>query len=56
MNVILNVTSGVVPKEKDFFLRAFGCNPEEFVAILAMPDDYILYRDYFDGKGLISAW
>lgn len=56
MNVILNVTSGVVPKEKDFFLRAFGCNPAEFLAILAMPDDYIRYRDYFDSQGLISAW
>ena len=56
MNVILNVTAGVVPKEKDFFLRAFGHNPEEFSAILTMPDDYIRYRDYFEKNGLIEAW
>ena len=56
MNVILNVTAGVVPKEKDFFLRAFGHNPEEFLAILTMPDDYIRYRDYFEKNGLIEAW
>lgn len=56
MNVILNVTAGVVPKEKDFFLRAFGHNPEEFSAILTMPDDYIRYRDDFEKNGLIEAW
>lgn len=56
INVILNVTSGVVAKEKDFFLRAFGRDPEEFLAILTMPDDYIRYRNFFEHHGLISAW
>lgn len=56
INVILNVTSGVVAKEKDFFLRAFGRNQEEFLAILTMPDDYIRYRDYFEMHGMIAAW
>lgn len=56
INVILNVTSGVVAKEKDFFLRAFGRDAEEFLAILTMPDDYIRYRDYFEKHSLIHAW
>lgn len=56
MNVILNVTSGVVAKEKDFFLRAFGENEEEYLEILAMPFDFIRYRDYFESNGLINSW
>lgn len=56
INVILNVTSGVVAKEKDFFLRAFGHNVEEYLEILTMPDDYIRYRDYFEKVGLIQRW
>ena len=56
LNVILNVTRGVVAKEKDFFLRAFGHDPGEFTEILSMPDDYIRYRDYFEKNGLIQCW
>ncbi len=56
INVILNVTSGVVAKEKDFFFRAFGQNTEEYLEILSMPDDFIRYRDYFEKNGLIERW
>lgn len=56
MNVILNVTSGVVAKEKDFFLRAFGKDVNEYLEILTMPDDFIRYRDYFEQNGLIQCW
>lgn len=56
INVILNVTSGVVAKEKDFFFRAFGRNVDEYLEILTMPDDYIRYREYFDKSGLIQCW
>lgn len=56
MNVILNVTSGVVAKEEDFFLRAFGHNEHEFLDILAMPDEFIRYRDYFESIGLTQLW
>ena len=56
MNVILNVTSGVVAKEKEFFLEAFGENEKRFMEILAMPDDYIRYRKYFNDIGLIKKW
>lgn len=56
MNVILNVTSGVVAKEKDFFVRAFGKNESEYLEILTMPFDFIRYRDFFEKNGLIESW
>lgn len=56
INVILNVTSGVVAKEEDFFLRAFGHDENEFKMILTMPDDFIRYRDFFDKKGISLLW
>ncbi len=56
INVILNVTSGVVTREKDFFERAYGKNPDEFRTILTMPDDFIRYRDFFEKNGLTNKW
>ena len=56
INIILNVTSGVVAKEKDFFERAYGTTPEEFIEILSMPDDFIRFRNYFDDIGLSVVW
>lgn len=56
LNVILNVTSGIVAKEKDFFLRAYGNDTNEFFQILTMPDNFIRYRDYFEKNGLIKCW
>lgn len=56
INVILNVTSGVVAKEEDFFLRAYGNTEVEFKEILTMPDDFIRFRDYFEEKGFTQLW
>jgi len=56
MNVILNVTSGIVAKEEDFFLRAFGNNTTEFREILTMPDEFIRHRELFENIGLTQAW
>lgn len=56
MNIILNVTSGIVAKERDFFERAFGKNKDEFITILSMPDDFIRYRDFFEQNGLTQKW
>lgn len=56
INVILNVTSGVVPKEEDLFFRAFGKDINEFLEILIMPDEFIRYREYFDNNGMILLW
>ena len=56
MNIVLNVTKGVIAKEEDFFLRAYGNNPEEFREILSMPNEFIKFRDFFEKNGLMDAW
>lgn len=56
INIILNVTSGVVAKEDDFFFKAFGSDEKEFIEILTMPDDFIRFRDYFEKKGITQLW
>jgi len=56
MNVILNVTKGVIAKEIDFFIKAYGGSPEEFQEILSMPNEFIKYRVFFEKNGLIDLW
>jgi hypothetical protein len=56
INVIINVTNGVVAKEKDFFFEAFGSKVEEFIEILNMPDEFIRFRHFFKKNGLIEYW
>jgi hypothetical protein len=56
INIIINVTKGVVAKEKDFFFEAFGSNLQEYYEILNMPDEFIRNRFYFKGNGLIKYW
>jgi hypothetical protein len=41
---ILNATRGVVGVKKDFFMRAFGSSPEQFVELISMPEEYIVHR------------
>ena len=56
INVIINVTKGVVAKERDFFEEAFGKNVNEFLEILSMPDELIRYRHFFRDNGLLANW
>lgn len=56
INVILNVTKGVVAREKDFFYEAFGANKKEFIEILTMPNEFIKYRMLFKESGYIKTW
>ncbi len=56
LNVIINVTKGVVAKEKDFFYKAFGKNEKEFLNILTMPSEFIKHRLFFENKGYINLW
>lgn len=56
INIIINVTHGVIARELDFFLRAYGHDPEEFKLILAMPNEFIKYRNFFDDNGLTESW
>jgi hypothetical protein len=41
---ILLATHGVVGPKKQFFEKAFGKDVDEFVKILTLPEDYIIYR------------
>jgi len=56
INIILNVTKGVVAKELDFFYEAYGSNEEEYLAILTMPDEFIRFRHFFRDNGLLAYW
>lgn len=56
INIILNVTKGVVAREKDFFYEAFGFNKKKFIEILTMPNQFIKYRTLFKKSGHIKTW
>lgn len=53
---ILIITKGVVADGPEFFERAFGRSVDEFFEILAMPKDFIIYRSYYENKGLTQIW
>ena len=53
---ILNVTKGIVAPGNSFFEKAFGRNLQEFYEILHMPEEYIIYRYFFEGNGFTKAW
>lgn len=56
VQVILNATKGKVGRGKDFFLKAFGKDENEFLKILYMPETFILYRFFFEDIGLTKKW
>jgi hypothetical protein len=53
---VLNVTKGIVAPGTSFFEKAFGKNLQEFFEILHMPEEYIIYRYFFEGIGFTKAW
>ena len=53
---ILNVTKGIVAPGQTFFEKAFGKNLQEFYELLHMPEEYIVYRYFFEGNGFTKAW
>ncbi len=56
VNIVLNVTKGIVARELDFFYEAFGKNLDEYFKILIMPDEVIRFRHYFRDNGLLELW
>jgi hypothetical protein len=56
LNVILNVTKGVVARELEFFYKAYGKNEIDFIKILTMPNEFIKHRLFFEKKGYINIW
>ncbi|CCQ95922.1 conserved hypothetical protein [[Clostridium] ultunense Esp] len=53
---VLVATRGVVGPKKNFFLRAFGKNQNEFKKILIMPEDYIINREENEISGNTDEW
>jgi hypothetical protein len=52
---ILNVLKGTVMTSEDFFYRAFGQDEHEFLEILHMPEQIILYRGH-EPKSIELEW
>jgi len=56
IQIILNVTKGIVAVTPAFFEKAFGKSQEEFFKILMMPEPYIRYRYHFEQTGDTDFW
>lgn len=53
---VLLRTRGVVGTKRDYFLKAFGKDHEEFHKILLMPESYIIHRYKHEGDGSTARW
>lgn len=53
---VLIPTRGIVGTKRDYFLKAFGKNHQEFHRILLMPESYIINRFKHEGDGSSDLW
>lgn len=56
IQIILNVTKGVVAVTPSFVEKAFGETLDEYFKILMMPEPYIRYRYHFEETGDTDKW
>ncbi|MCL1939371.1 MAG: hypothetical protein FWG04_01770 [Desulfovibrionaceae bacterium] len=57
VQLVLHATHGIVSHNRDYFLRAFGGDEEQFKRILLYPYHYILNRDIYEYKTKdIAKW
>lgn len=56
IHAILLVKKGIVSSHKDFFEKAFGSTLEEYMELLMMPRDLIIYRMHYEGLGVTDEW
>jgi hypothetical protein len=56
IQMILNVTNGVVAVTPSFVEKAFGKTVDEYFKILMMPEPYIRYRYHFEDTGDTARW
>lgn len=56
ISAILQVTKGVVAAGSDFFYKAFGSTLEEYLELLAMPRELIMFRYHFEENGITAQW
>lgn len=52
----MQVTKGVVAAGSSFFYKAFGSTLEEYLELLAMPRDLIMFRYHFEENGTTEKW
>ncbi len=53
---VLIPTRGLVGTKRDYFLKAFGKDHNEFRKILLMPEHYIIHRFDHEGDGSTDLW
>ncbi len=53
---ILNATYGKIGHRRAFVEKAFGKNLEEFIELLYMPNDYLVYRFFYEKIGYTQKW
>lgn len=53
---VLLVKKGIVSSRKDFFEKAFGSTLDEYMELLMMPQDMIIYRFHYEGLGTTQNW
>lgn len=56
IQAVLLVKKGIVSSRKDFFEKAFGESVEEYMELLMMPQDLIIYRFHYEGLGITKKW
>lgn len=56
ISAILQVTKGVVAAGSNFFFKAFGSTLEEYLELLAMPRELIMFRNHFEENGITEQW
>jgi hypothetical protein len=56
VTAILHANKGIVAAGENYFYRAFGKTSEEFIEILSMPRDFIIYRSLHEETGETNAW
>ena len=56
IQAVLLVKRGIVSSYKTFFEKAFGRTMEEYLEIMMMPEDFIIYRSHFEQNGLAFEW
>lgn len=56
ISAILQVTKGVVAAGSDFFYKAFGSSLDEYLELLAMPRELIMFRYHFEENGTTAQW
>jgi hypothetical protein len=56
VQAILNATAGKVGHNRTFFEKAFGKNETEFFELMYMPEDYIIFRFFYEHLGYTQQW